>query len=375
MIKIKYPKEDRLEVLKQNYLKVFEDLDELKNRWEPFKSKFNIDFEKLLIVDFETLVDLYYKYKSLLVSDVDKKILDSIFDYEMYQPKIADFYMKPENGFNLSTCHYCNMAYINIYSKSLLYNSLLDFINNASSAEWREIFDEKKLSDQNLIDIISKRNFVSLEDFNKRKYLWKRIELYKGFSLDSSHNHFDLDHLLPKSICPILGLSLFNFVPSCQVCNEKLKKAQELANDKDGWLKISPTYINNSNHVSFDNDVTIKIVPENNCSTFFELKKNNGNYRLEFESNKDQTYERYISIFHLNERYNYHKNLALHILDLKERYPSEKCKEISRLLSGENNEGQIPQYSESQIKEDIFGEEFNKDRCFSKLIKDMINKN
>lgn len=374
MIKIKYPQGDKLEDLKQNYLEIFEDFDELKKRWEPFKIRFNIDFEELLIGDFERLVDLYYKYNTLRVSKKDRTIFDSIFDYEMYQPKIAEFFMKPENGFNWSTCHYCNMAYINTYSKSLSYRNHLDFINNASSAEWREIFDEKKLSDTNLIEILNKKNFTSLDDFNQRKYLWKRIELYKGFSLDSCHNHFDLDHLLPKSKCPILSLSLFNFVPSCQVCNEKLKKNRELANDIGGWLKISPTY-NNSDSFSFENEVTIKLIPQKSCSTFFELKKNKGNYKLEFECNNDETYEKYISIFRLKDRYNYHKELALHILDLKERYPTEKCKEISRLLSGETNEGKIPQYSESQIKEDILRVEFNNDKCFSKLLRDMIIKN
>lgn len=33
----------------------------------------------------------------------------------------------------------------------------------------------------------------------------------------------DLDHFYPKSIYPILGLSLYNFIPSCQLCNSRLK--------------------------------------------------------------------------------------------------------------------------------------------------------
>ena len=56
------------------------------------------------------------------------------------------------------------------------------------------------------------------------------------------HNHFDLDHFLPKSICPLVGLSFYNFVPSCSVCNEKLKGADRIGEtDKQKLIQLSPT--------------------------------------------------------------------------------------------------------------------------------------
>ena len=224
-----------------------------------------------------------------------------------------------------------------------------------------------------MLNAIDNRPYVSLEDFNQKKYLHNKIELYKGFSLNAPHNHFDIDHLLPKSICPIVGLSLFNFVPSCQVCNEKLKKAKELADTLYGWLKISPTYQDSD----FDDNVPIKLVPLEHSSTFFDLQRNNGNYRLKFQTNGDSGYEKYVSLFKLQDRYNYHKNLALHILDLKERYPIEKRKEICRLLSAQeiDSDSAKSKYSEAQIEADILQEEFNQDRCFAKLRRDMIHKN
>lgn len=142
-----------------------------------------------------------------------------------------------------------------------------------------------------------------------------------------------------------------------------------MATTKNDWLKISPTYVDSS----FDNDVAIHLIPLSKCSTFFELQKNNGNYKLVFDSKGDLAYDNYISVFKLNDRYNYHKKMALRILELKERYPEEKRKEISRLLSvGEQGE---VKYSEHQIKNDIFQEEQYHDRCFSKLRRDMIHKN
>lgn len=371
MLKIKYPTD--LDRLKDEYLKIF-NLTEMERRWEPVKLKHGLKLKDLLVGDFGFLVDKYLWYCGEGVDEHHAAIYEGIFDYTSYQPKIADFFNK--NGFNLKTCHYCNMAYINSYGMSCTYNRHLDFVNGATISEWREIFTTKQLSDACLLDIIAHRPFASLQDFNRgkyngKRYLHKDIEKYVGLSLDDNANHFDLDHLLPKSKCPIIGLSLFNFVPSCQVCNEKLKKDLEFATTKDEWLKISPTYTGSR----FDDEVPIKMVPETTCSTFFELASNKGKYHLEFETNGVKVYDEYISILKLRDRYNYHKDLALHILDLKERYTEEKRQEISRILSAKFDPNDEKLYSDEQINKDILEEEFNADRCFSKLRKDMIYKN
>ena len=376
MIKVKYPSD--LEKIKNDYLALF-DRTSFSNELQKIKSLKDIEIDKLLVGDFSNLVDYYFKYKNLMsrgkITSPDIKRLKDIFNYTDYQPNIAKFLMKPDNGFILTTCHYCDMAYINSYSLESPFSKHLDFVNRATKEEWREHFTVEQLSDANIDEIISNREYASLDDFNNKysgrgMLFAKRIDLYKGLSQQNIANHFDIDHLIPKSECPILSLSLFNFVPSCQVCNEKLKKAKELATTKEDWLKISPT----SSSYSFDKDVTIKLVPEGTCSTFFELKQNIEKYHLFFDTNNDIAYNRYISVFRLNDRYNYHKKLALHILDLKERYSPEKRKEISKILSSKYDPNGY-QYSEKQIEADIFEEDFNADKCFSKLRRDMIRKN
>lgn len=368
MLKIKYPKD--LKKLKDDYLSLF-NLSEIESRWRPVERKHGIRVKDLLVGDFEFLVDKYLWYQTQAVSPKNEERYFDIFDYPAYQPKIAEFFMDKSNGFDIRTCHYCNMAYVNSYGKGQSYDTILDFINNATASEWREIFDDSVLPDKKLGQILSHVPFKNVEEFNKGKYLHKRIELYKGLTLNDDANHFDLDHILPKSKCPIVGLSLFNFVPSCQVCNEKLKKDKELAHTKDEWMKISPTYYDSR----FDEEVTIKLVTEETCSTFFELASNEGKYHLDFITNGEKVYDNYVSILRLKDRYNYHKKLALHILDLKERYPEEKRREISSILSAKGEEGVENMYSERQIEEDIFQEDFFSDRCFSKLRRDMLHKN
>ena len=368
MIKVKYPSD--LKTLKDKYLKIFKN-DSLETAWNIHKSelRLNASLEDLLTGEFPSLVDIYYKYKKCTISKDQKKELKNVFNYDYFHDKIAKFFMDKDNGFDFHTCHYCNMAYINAYGIGTTYRNHLDFVNHASKAEWRAKFEEKQLPDNKIDKIIEKRPFKTLEEFNnfKPKFLFKKIEDYVGMSLVNSANHFDLDHLLPKDKCPILGLSLFNFVPSCSVCNEKLKKEKEIGKTKKQWLNISPTF----SESTLCDDMVIKMIPESSCSTFFDLRKNHDNYRLLIEPRNIEVYNRYIQTFKLQDRYNYHKELALQIMDLKERYPEEKRKEISRLLGEKGSEI----YSESQIYEDIFWDKFGLDRCFSKLRNDMLKHN
>jgi hypothetical protein len=342
----------------------------MEGKWKPYEKTFGINLKELLTADFDRLVDVYLQYKVTKLSQGRIDVLNSLFHYERYQPKLAWFFMNPENKFDFKTCHYCNMAYVNACGLEDGYGSVLNFINNTTQTEWRYWFSEDELTGDSIDMILRERPFNSLEEFNKKKYLCKRIELYKRMSLAPDNNHFDLDHILPKAKCPITSLSLFNFVPSCQVCNEKLKKDKELASTKADWLKISPTYPRSD----FDNKVTFKLVPEVSCSTFFELRKNRENYRLDLDA-PDKAYENYITVFRLHDRYNYHRQLALEVLDLKERYSEEKRKEISMMLSKQFNVEGSTLYSEAQVKEDLFHLDYAQDDCFSKLRKDMMEKN
>lgn len=367
MIKVRYNID--LKTLRDKYLTIF-DLLVMSKSWKPFEKIFGIKLGDLLTADFDRLVDLYLQYR---VTKLDKDQilqLNDLFNYESYQPKLAWFFMNPKNKFDFKTCHYCNMAYVNAYGLKDGYGTVLNFINKTSDTEWRYWFSQEELSDANITRILRDRPFKTLEEFNKKKYLWKRIELYKRMTLAPYANQFDLDHVLPKVKCPITRLSLFNFVPSCQVCNEKLKKDEELATTKADWLKISPTYQGSN----FDSDVTFKLVPEVSCSTFFELRKNRENYRIDLDV-ADKAYDNYITVFRLHDRYNYHRQLALEILDLKERYSEEKRKEISEMLSKRFDDKGESLYTEEQVKEDIFHLDIAKDDCFSKLRKDMMERN
>ena len=88
----------------------------------------------------------------------------------------------------------------------------------------------------------------------------------------------------------------------------------------------------------------------------------------------DADYQKTIDLFRLRERYNYHKVEALRLLDLKERYSDANIRSISRLLQNRTQSVTALQYTEQQIYEDIFGEDFSEKhhRCLGKLRKDIL---
>ena len=155
-------------------------------------------------------------------------------------------------------------------------------------------------------------------------------------------------------------LSLYNFVPSCSVCNEKLKRDQIIGGiDKDRLIKLSPT----SDSYNFDGNQYLTIIP-NSGSLLFNTRYNPDDYRLEFQS-IDADYHHVVDTFRLEERYNYHKFFALRLYDRYIDYPPAVIEMFEEVFEKKK--------SKKDIEEDIFGDDFSKthNRCFDKLRRDM----
>jgi len=174
MIKIKYP--ENLFDFISSYVEIF-DLVGLQEGWKDYKRKYNLQNANFSVTDMlygnfdfllEKSLNIVYDTSDYNSSNKVKLYkLKKIFDYDKYQPKIADFFMKYENEMKLSSCYYCNIDFINAFSTRNRNNKL------------------------------------------------------------SFKNHFTLDHVIDKATNPIVALSLFNFVPSCYSCNSKFKKSDQ----------------------------------------------------------------------------------------------------------------------------------------------------
>lgn len=260
--------------------------------------------EELLVMDYVGLVDVYRRFKALgipekvkgsknLVRNPILVTLDEIFKYtNSFDSKIAQFFHDRAKLLRIHTCYYCEMAYVNTYER---------------------------------VDHMGK--------LDKRR-------------------HFDLDHFLPRSKCPCIGLSLFNFVPSCQVCNSRIKHDFLPSDIYDELKLLSPSSIDSD----FKNNVTIRLRIRPHKDKLL------GDRYIYFRAKPP--YHKFVRFFHLEERYEFHKTEALRLKNLKANYPHSNIKKIARLLKR----------CEAAVREDIFQTKFlrQEGRCFEKLTSDIL---
>lgn len=285
----------------------------LKRRWRevrdstPELSAISFSTMAILVSDFGTLVRIAQAYDKALkglpevrIREINTAVAD-VFNYDGYyqRAKIAPFFRDHAEVLKIHTCHFCDMAYINVY------------------------------------------NYVDVKDGRKK-----------------TASHFDLDHVLEKSRYPLLALSLFNLVPSCPICNGRLKGPEPLAKDASKLKKLSPT----SSSFQFDQKVLLTLLPFKDARRPF--LHNPDCYELDFDCHREPAYQTLVERFRLKDRYNYHKMEALRIKDLKLKYPDANIMRIANILG----------YSFEDVKEDIFGLRFSEKehRCFSKLMRDML---
>ena len=163
-------------------------------------------------------------------------------------------------------------------------------------------------------------------------------------------NAFTLDHVLEKADYPFFALSLYNLVPSCYVCNSKVKDS------KIPFDNFSPT----NKNFDFDEKVKFKSFITNENLQI----ENEQDFNMKLIENYSNKYDKYIESLNLNSRYDYHKYKVLEMINKRRDYPDSRIKELSVLT----------QKTEEDVKQDLFGTYLHNDlhkKPFSKLIKDI----
>lgn len=293
-----------------------------------FRKLLPTQLKKLMILPYTELAEIYDTYTTLKLSENDDLhlALKELFSYtkgkvgrfNALSDSIIEFFKEKNNCFNIHTCHYCDMAYINYFQ------------------------------------------FEEVTKNGKRKGI---------------RTQFDLDHVLDKGRCPLVALSLYNLVPACPTCNGPHIKGKRVMDvTLQQRQKLSPT----SNLYDFDNQVKIWLRPKTERIPNTDLLKHLDDYELDFDTSSDADYDKEIDFLYLKERYNYHKCEALRLVDLKVKYTSSKIAELARIIcntgKGDQNEP-IPIANMEQIRRDIFGLEFSEEyhRAFHKLRKDILD--
>lgn len=302
--------------------------------------------------ELEILDKFYYGNKQLkekIINEIQENFLSSEYDFarekfisNMNKEKIRLYEKDKENFIDNNYKKYRKGLKINkILSNLFSYKKLVD---------GKDGWDRHKLISSINIDVCPycNRQYISTyKENNKRK------------------TTADLDHFYPKSIYPILALSLYNFIPSCQLCNSRLKLNKDFRLEEhiypyeecfDDYGYYFTTYPNLKGGIDY-------LRAESNQ---FDLKIECRNMDL----NSVEKVENSKKTFKLEELYSNHKDYASEIMKKANLYNDDR---ISIIF----DEFEDLFESREEIIRLIFSNYINKDdlhrRPLSKLTKDICN--
>lgn len=260
--------------LEEYNIKLLQDkLDKLMKAYPEIRAVLpdKISAKKLLVGNFKYLTRVYCAFTDYLNGKTTAE-KDSIknafkkggFNYDSHKSKIADFLTDLANGFEIHNCVYCDLEDVTSFTKA----------------------NGKKV----------------------RK--------------------FDTEHILDKGECPLVALSLYNFVPSCKICNSADIKGTKTIGDTEAEIaKLSPS----AEDYDFENKVKFVVNLITPSITDLKATSHADDYEITFNV-RETLYQKSIDLFELKSRYN-HGEVKLKLLKWREKRrnnPDNKILEYAR---------------------------------------------
>ena len=206
----------------------------------------DITAKKLLIGNFKFLAKVYCAFTAYLNgkskddrSMILKAFVKGGFNYDSHKSDIRHFLMDVANGFDIYNCVYCDLE-----------------------------------------DVTS---FIKADGTTVRR--------------------FDTEHVLDKGECPLVALSLYNFVPSCRTCNGADIKGTKTIGDTEGEIaQLSPS----AEGYDFERNVSFEIKIKDPNATDLDSVTHPNDYDVDLYVRKP-IYRKSINLFELKPRYNHDK--------------------------------------------------------------------
>ena len=373
MIKVSYPDE-----FVNKFYDIFNFSTDQEKKWKNFCKRYKFlsnisNLKDLILASPETLSYIFINLKNGFFIKSKTRILKSIkrnlsfISYDKYASEIITYFLINKDVLNISTCSYCNMTYVNIFQTGI--DSLLDIMNKNQISNYftiLEIADAKGLKKQQITDYLKTKKFESLFELQK---IFSKTDFNKIIHYFIKQQ-FDIDHFLPKDECNIISLSLYNLIPSCLVCNERLKHMKYvLQNEK----RISPKRLEclfpTSKNYKYNEDLffVIKGVPEGAIS--YSSQINNATIDLDVKDGANNDYLNEAELFLIKDRYQFHIIEPLNHIDKLYKYK----KSYFRMLFSNIDEQNKKEAEIDQLYEAVFDNELRKNhgRVFEKLYADI----
>lgn len=333
------------------------------------KLKLGLKLEQFLVLPFDEIIALSSRVS--LVSEQEfqldgqiyfKSDLMKWFDYKKcLGTGISKFFMKYSSIFNIQTCYYCEIDFVNAYIP--FRNDYFDFYDLINTGDIEDLQKFDGIGEKTADKISSLCRGKVKNESDIKKYLISHPNILRSVlnmketdnsikweNIKNLKNHFTVDHILPQSMYPYFALCLYNLVPTCYTCNSKLKK-QEMLGDLDEVESLSPT------SAKFTHPINFKIFYKDPLSSYFDINSIK-QYAIKIEQPSAFT-----TILNLQGRFNFHKNESLGMIKKRVIYNDSQLYELSKLLKKEVIE----------IKKDIFGSDLfeEKQKPFDKYRKDV----
>lgn len=230
------------------------------NKIKYLVKNFPSTLEDLLVLQPIEICEIYLAFKQLNQNEQNK--INSInFNYDIFKSRIYSFFIKYFSKLNVNTCFYCDINFINFYTK--------------------------QIPVKQKIKTITKKQF-------------------------------DLDHFIPKQHCKLFALCLYNFVPCCSNCNSGSKgssftynctKASELAS-------VFPT----SKTYDWINNMKFKILPKKyDAIADLLYSENYKDFGIELESS-NKLYEEESNTFEILPKYDFFTKQFVNQIDKYRMY-------------------------------------------------------
>lgn len=191
-------------------------------------------------------------------------------------------------------------------------------LENSEKSEILDIINYKWLKPENRREILDIMN-IQVCPYCNMNYIinYKKSNVKKGTA--------DIDHFYLKSKYPEYALCLYNFVPSCPVCNQRIKRKQDTTVDNS----IYP------HKEGFGEECCFQIT--NLAETIISNQKRHADIEL-VNKNKNAKIENSKSVFELDERYKMFYKEAEELLDKALIYNEIYAESLNRYDTSWNKE-------------------------------------
>ena len=174
-----------------------------------------------------------------------------------------------------------------------------------------------------------------------------------------------MDHFYPKSLYPFLALSLYNFIPSCQICNSRFKGNKDVCDSiypyEEGFDELGVKF-------KTSKEVISEILGEKDSDFSVEIDCKN----IEDKEKKDKVEN---SIGNLGLDRVYKKSHNQYIQDLLytiEKYPENYLEACGEMFENDNDKKkQLEEYFKDIVKEP-YRKRIENGEPLAKLTKDIL---